>query len=66
MNLKFFEYAATYLKRTMDLMPIVKSVATLNSLINEGTKINEYGGKIFCFITLQSMVDIFLICCMKN
>ena len=51
MNFKFFEYAATYLKRTMDLMPIVKSVATLNSLINEQTRINEYGGKIFSFVT---------------
>ena len=47
MNLKFFEYAATYLKRTMDLRPIVKSVATLNSLINKQTRINEQGGKIF-------------------
>ena len=50
MNFKFFEYAATYLKRTMDLRPIVKSVATLNSLINEQTRINEQGGKIFFFI----------------
>ena len=41
MNFKFFEYAATYLKRTMDLKPILKSVATLKSLINEQTKINE-------------------------
>ena len=41
MNFKFFEYAATYLKRTMDLMPIVKSIATLNFLINEQARINE-------------------------
>ena len=41
MNFKFFEYAATYLKRTMDLMSIVKSVAILNSLISDQTRIND-------------------------
>ena len=60
MNFKFFEYAATYLKRTMDLMPIVKSVATLNSLINEQTRINEYSKvSIKHLVLLNILVRIF-------
>ena len=41
---------------------------TLNYLINEQTRINKYGDKIFffiCYIKIVSMVDFFLICHMK-
>ena len=48
---------------------IVFWICTLNSLIYEQTWINEYEGKIFSSIKYmknQSMVEIFLICYMKN
>ena len=46
--------------------PILFYVCNLNSLINEQTRINEYGGRIFYIHKNENTVEIFLIYNVKN